>query len=72
LQGTQYASVIYCADDIQFEIASKVKEDLQNILDRKLIKAFEGSKITTHIRMSTIFYPAHEEHQAYLVFIFKM
>lgn len=64
--GTQYASVIYCYSDAQVEIASKVKSELQALLDKGDLSCFEGSVVHTDIRKSTVFYPAHAEHQEYL------
>lgn len=66
-RGSQYASVIYCSDTRQFEIATEVKNELQVLIDRKLLKCFKESRVQTDIRMRTVFYPAHAEHQQYLV-----
>jgi peptide-methionine (S)-S-oxide reductase len=67
--GTQYASVIYCYDVKQMNIASRVKDELQQLLDEGKIseKVYSGKRITTSIRRATQFYPAHEEHQEYLM-----
>jgi peptide-methionine (S)-S-oxide reductase len=68
--GTQYASVIYCYDKIQFEIATKVKDELQHLLLNKCIpeKCYKESAVTTDIRMvDSEFVPAHEAHQDYLM-----
>jgi len=65
-EGTQYASVIYCYDDLQLKIANKVKDELQTLLHNKKLNCFQNEAVTTAIIKSTIFYPAHEEHQAYL------
>lgn len=64
--GTQYASVIFCYDQAQFDIATKVKADLQQLIDAGKITCFEGKKVTTDIRWATTFYSAHKEHQDYL------
>lgn len=70
--GTQYASVIYTGSAKQTSIANDVKKELQENLDAKKIKfinssaAFKGDTVTTDIRESTKFYPAHAEHQEYL------
>ena len=66
-KGTQYASVIYCFDNKQKDIATKVKEELQQHLDNKRVTAYSSSTVETDIRDSTHFYPAHEEHQEYLM-----
>jgi peptide-methionine (S)-S-oxide reductase len=67
-EGTQYASVIYCYDVKQMNIASRVKDELQQLLDEKKIdkRVYEGNRVATSIRKATVFYPAHEEHQEYL------
>lgn len=66
-QGTQYASVIYCYTDEQLEIAYKVKDELQALIDEGKVVCFKSKVVTTDIRKSTKFYPAHEEHQDYLM-----
>lgn len=66
-KGTQYASVIYCYSDEQYEIAHRIKDELQTLLDEEKITCFKGKVVTTDIRKSTKFYPAHEEHQDYLM-----
>jgi peptide-methionine (S)-S-oxide reductase len=65
-KGTQYASVIYCYDKKQFDIAQKVRSELQVLIDEKRVTSFTEKKVNTDIRMKTIFYPAHAEHQDYL------
>jgi peptide-methionine (S)-S-oxide reductase len=67
-RGTQYASVIYCYNEEQVAIATRVKEELQALLDsgRLGAKVFSNGWIATDIRQATTFYPAHEEHQDYL------
>jgi peptide-methionine (S)-S-oxide reductase len=63
--GTQYASVIYCYDTKQEEIAKKVKSELQSFVDAGKVK-YTGRTVTTDIRSSTKFYVAQADHQAYL------
>ena len=58
-KGTQYASVIYCTDDAQKRIATQVKDELQQLIDYKLVRCYSQSKITTDIRMRTEFFEAH-------------
>ncbi len=67
-RGTQYASVVYCYNRTQFEIATRVKTELQDHLNkRRLGRAFTSSRIFTDIRMvQAQFYPAHLDHQEYL------
>lgn len=65
--GRQYASIIFYFDDIQREIASKVKEKLQHTLNnQKYVIRYSGSTIVTEITPSTTFHPALESHQQYL------
>lgn len=63
--GTQYASVIFCYDDKQKEIANKVKSEFQSLLNDKKVR-FSKDQIFTDIRAATVFYKAEEEHQEYL------
>jgi peptide-methionine (S)-S-oxide reductase len=64
--GTQYASYIFCGDEEQMKVANKVKEELQSAVDARKVK-YESSKVMTAIAPMTKFYPAHEEHQEYLM-----
>lgn len=64
--GTQYASVIFCGDSKQKEIANKVKTDLQAAMDSGKISTYQSSQVTTGIVDYADFYPAHDEHQEYL------
>jgi len=40
--------------------------DNREILDKRGVHAYAGSKVTTAVVTATKFYPAQEEHQAYL------
>ncbi len=66
-KGTQYASVIYCYDQQQFEIATRVKHKLQQLLNEQKLNCYSNNIVDTDIRMCTTFYPADEEHQNYLM-----
>lgn len=66
-RGTQYASVIYCYSDEQLQIAKRVKAELQELIDGNKIKGYKEKVVSTDIRRSTKFYPAHKEHQDYLM-----
>lgn len=59
--------VIYCYDKKQLDIANKVKAELQKFLDEKAITCFKEDTVTTAVLPATTFYPAHEEHQEYLM-----
>lgn len=65
-RGTQYASTIFAYDDKQFEIATRIKDELQAAIDCGLVKCFKGRVVSTEILRSTIFYEAKKEHQEYL------
>jgi peptide-methionine (S)-S-oxide reductase len=65
--GTQYASYIFCGDEEQMKIATRVKDELQRAMDAGKVKSYESSKISTAIGPMTKFYPAHDEHQEYLM-----
>lgn len=65
--GTQYASYIFCDGEEQIKIANKVKDELQAAMDAGKVKSYVGKKVETAIGPMTTFYPAHEEHQEYLM-----
>lgn len=67
--GTQYASVIYCYTKLQFDIATRVKEQLQLFLNNGNIPkgTYQSVRVSTDIRMvETQFFEAKQEHQDYL------
>jgi peptide-methionine (S)-S-oxide reductase len=66
--GTQYASVIYCYNKEEFDIATKVKDELQELINKKMLKnAYSSFRVTTSVRMvEAPFFEAHKEHQDYL------
>ena len=66
--GTQYASVVYCYNRAEFDIVTKVKNELQELLNKKLLKGAYGSvRVTTSIRMvESPFFVANADHQKYL------
>jgi len=65
-RGTQYASSIWCYDDKQIEIAQKVKSELEQLITMGFLNCFNEQTVTTEIRRSNTFYPAHTAHQEYL------
>jgi len=66
--GSQYASWIFYGDKIQKKIAQDVTDQLQEALYLKTIKCpYFGNKIITHVHHLMEFYPAHAEHQEYLM-----
>mmetsp|Transcript_33243 Transcript_33243/g.83783 ORF Transcript_33243/g.83783 Transcript_33243/m.83783 type:complete len:280 (+) Transcript_33243:92-931(+) len=68
--GTQYASVIFVANEEQREVADKVIKELDARLAAGAIKfsrrPFANKTVTTHVADASTFYAAHEEHQRYL------
>jgi len=67
-RGTQYASVIFVHDDEQERIVKDVMGQLQSALHKREIKnPYFGDHIVTNVWKATKFYPAHEEHQEYLM-----
>ena len=60
--GTQYASIIFCDDEEQTKIATKVKSELQTLVDDGKVK-YIGNTVETDIVKTTPFVEAHEEHQ---------
>lgn len=65
-RGSQYASWIFCADEAQVEIATRVRDQVQQLVEHRAIKAYEGFKVTTGIATMTKFTAADETHQRYL------
>jgi|EP00979_Chaetoceros_neogracilis_P013861 peptide-methionine (S)-S-oxide reductase len=65
--GSQYSSAIFVEDEEQRQIVNKVISDLQSALDDGKVTAYHGKKVSTNVHDSTEFYPAHEEHQEYLM-----
>eukprot|EP00540_Astrosyne_radiata_P015177 CAMPEP_0116857380 /NCGR_PEP_ID=MMETSP0418-20121206/20512_1 /TAXON_ID=1158023 /ORGANISM="Astrosyne radiata, Strain 13vi08-1A" /LENGTH=185 /DNA_ID=CAMNT_0004491039 /DNA_START=33 /DNA_END=590 /DNA_ORIENTATION=- len=64
--GTQYASWIFCGDDEQLAVAEKVKAELQSAVSAGKVK-YLAPTVETQIGRANEFYPAHEEHQEYLM-----
>ena len=64
--GTQYASVVFCGDEAQQQIANKVKGELQKLVSDGKIKNYANPTVETAIVKMNPFYPAHQEHQQYL------
>eukprot|EP00549_Striatella_unipunctata_P017326 CAMPEP_0118673918 /NCGR_PEP_ID=MMETSP0800-20121206/601_1 /TAXON_ID=210618 ORGANISM="Striatella unipunctata, Strain CCMP2910" /NCGR_SAMPLE_ID=MMETSP0800 /ASSEMBLY_ACC=CAM_ASM_000638 /LENGTH=194 /DNA_ID=CAMNT_0006569059 /DNA_START=247 /DNA_END=831 /DNA_ORIENTATION=+ len=65
--GTQYASYVFTNGERQTEIATKVAQDVQTALDSGKITTYSRKKVETLISPANTFYPAHEEHQEYLM-----
>jgi peptide-methionine (S)-S-oxide reductase len=65
-RGSQYGSVIFCYDDKQIEIANKIKNEIQDMVNNGQITNYAEKLVTTEIILATTFYPADEDHQGYL------
>ena len=67
-RGTQYASVIYCYNKTQFSIATRIRDELQEHMNKKRLgRVYTSSRVCTDVRMvESVFYSAHLEHQNYL------
>jgi len=63
VQGTQYASVIFCDDEEQTKIATKVKGELQQLVQQGKIKQYARDTVETEIVATTPFIEAHEERK---------
>ena len=64
--GTQYASVIFCSDATQTEIANKVMKELQEAMNKNKVTSYLQPTVNTGIVDYTEFFEAHAEHQEYL------
>ena len=64
--GPQYASVVFCDDQAQLEVARTVKSELQQLMDKNKISNYAGATVETKILPMTPFVEAQEEHQEYL------
>jgi peptide-methionine (S)-S-oxide reductase len=64
--GVSYASWIFCADDAQTAIATRVKDQLQTAISLRMVRCYEEKEITTQITPLTDFTRAPSKHQAYL------
>jgi len=51
---------------LQKEIATRVKAELQHLIDTAVVTSYETTEVTTEIVDATEFYSAHDEHQEYL------
>jgi methionine-S-sulfoxide reductase len=65
-RGSQYQSIIFCADEHQVEIATRVKDELQQLLNCGAVRCFERNKVRTRIVNMSYFIEATERHQNYL------
>ena len=66
-RGTQYASTVFYHSEEQRLIAEKVINQVQDLVEEKKIPKYTGFKVMTNLSKATEFYPAHKEHQEYLL-----
>jgi peptide-methionine (S)-S-oxide reductase len=66
-RGFQYASWIFCGDDEQLQIAQKVRDDVQSLIDVGALRCFGGKKVTTQVTPLRTFSLAELGHQEYLM-----
>jgi peptide-methionine (S)-S-oxide reductase len=66
-RGFQYASWVFCGDDEQFQIAEKVREELQRMIDVGALRCFDGKNVTTQLTPLRKFTKAEAGHQQYLM-----
>jgi peptide-methionine (S)-S-oxide reductase len=64
--GFQYSSWIFCADNEQFQIAKKVKNELQVAIDREIVSQFVNRTVETQLTKLSEFTEAQAAHQEYL------
>lgn len=64
--GTQYASAIFVQDPTQKQVAEKVRNDLQELINQRKIKCYNRAHVETKIYEYTQFFSAHAAHQNYL------
>jgi len=65
--GFQYASVIFTSDDSQTQIAQKILNETQALMDQGKITSYADKHVQTFLAKYNTFYPAHDEHQDYLM-----
>ena len=66
-RGFQYSSWIFCGDDLQFEIAERVRGELQAAIHSGKVKAFGRKTVQTKLCQLKQFTKAQQEHQEYLM-----
>ena len=65
-RGFQYSSWIFCGDDEQYEIAKKVRAELQGAIDQRKFTVFGTRTVETRLCDLKKFTAAGAEHQDYL------
>jgi peptide-methionine (S)-S-oxide reductase len=58
--------VIYVYDQQQLQVAKKVKQELQELINKGVITEYSGRTVSTSIRKATKFFAAQDDHQDYL------
>lgn len=67
-QQPQYTSSIYCYSEAQYDIASRLKAQMQHMLDRGEVTCLQGRTVLTQIvdASNFLFTPAEDKQQNYL------
>jgi peptide-methionine (S)-S-oxide reductase len=65
-RGFQYASWIFCGDDAQSKIATKVRDELQTAIQNRSVVCFANPTVTTKIAPLREFTVAQADHQEIL------
>ena len=64
--GFQYSSWIFCDGDEQYDIATRVKKELQIAINQRYVKSYTNRQVETQITNLSKFTKAHQAHQQYL------
>lgn len=64
--GTQYSSIILCADEHQKRITNKVMDELEHLIACGAVQCFERNTVTTKVVDLAPFTEASARHQEYL------
>lgn len=65
-RGFQYASYIFTSDDEQARIARKVRDELQRLINLRLVSCYSTNAVRTNVAPMNKFYKGPKSHQKYL------
>mmetsp|Transcript_7356 Transcript_7356/g.10979 ORF Transcript_7356/g.10979 Transcript_7356/m.10979 type:complete len:239 (-) Transcript_7356:1112-1828(-) len=65
-RGFQYASYIFTSDDAQARIARKVRDELQHLINIRLVSCYSTKVVHTNIVPMKKFFKGPKSHQKYL------
>jgi methionine-S-sulfoxide reductase len=67
-RGFHFASWIFCGDQEQYNVAKRVRSEVQELLDQGSFRNIYSSRsVTTNMSIMNEFIPGPEEHQQYLI-----